>query len=133
MKVRAPRPAVMRRREPAQIPLLPLAANLVHFPTELEVQQGAELERIERSRNKRRTKRRRRRRRRTSRMMKSGRRTTRLLLQEGNLGLLRIQKRNPRRKRNPQPMMSIMSTQCWRWLRTGSIEISSHPLQQTKL
>jgi hypothetical protein len=99
VRVRAPRPAVMRRREPAQIPLLPLAADLVHFPAELEVQQGAELERIGRSRNRRRT--RRRRRRRTSRMMKSGRRTTRLLLHEGYLGLLRIQKRNPRREMLP--------------------------------
>jgi hypothetical protein len=92
VRVRAPRPTVMRRREPAQIPLLPLAVDLVHFPAEMEVQQGVEIEMIWRSRSKRR-----RRRRRASKMMKRGRRISGLLLHEANLGLLRIQKRNPRR------------------------------------
>jgi hypothetical protein len=35
----------MRRREPAQIPLLLLAVDLVHFPAKMEVQQGVEIER----------------------------------------------------------------------------------------
>jgi hypothetical protein len=90
VRVRAPRPVVMRRREPAQIPLLPLAVDLVHFPAKIEVQQGVEIEMIGRSRSSKR-----RRRRRASRMMKRGRRISGLLLHEANLGLLKIQKRNP--------------------------------------
>jgi hypothetical protein len=84
MRMRASRPIVMRR-EPSQIPLLPLAVDLVHFQTEMEVQQGAEIERIGR----------RRRRRRASRMMKRRRRISGLSLHEANLGLLIIQNRNP--------------------------------------
>jgi hypothetical protein len=81
---------VMRRREPTQIPLLPLAVDLVCFPAEMEVQPGAEIESIGRSTSRRR-------RRMIKKMMKRRRRISSLLLHEANLGLLRIQKRNPRR------------------------------------
>jgi hypothetical protein len=88
VRVRAPKPAVMRRREPAlepaQIPLLlPLAVDLVCFPAEIEVQEGAEMDRIGRSRSR-------------SRMTR-GRRISGLPLHEANLGLLRIPNRNPER------------------------------------
>jgi hypothetical protein len=91
VRVRTPRLGVMRRREPSQIPLLPLAVDLVHFRAKMEVQQGVEIEMIGRSTSRRR------RRRAASKMMKRGRRISCLLLQEANLGLLRIQRRNPRK------------------------------------
>jgi hypothetical protein len=64
VKMRAPKPAMMRRKEPAQIPLLPLALDLVHFLAKMEVQHGTEIERIGNSRSKMRA----------SRMMTRGRR-----------------------------------------------------------
>jgi hypothetical protein len=108
VKIRALRPAVIRRREPAQIPLLPLAEDLVNFLAKMEVQESAEIKMIGRSKSRSRSrsrsrsksksrKRSKRRRRRASKMMKRGRRISDLPLHEANLGLLRIQKRNPRR------------------------------------
>jgi hypothetical protein len=91
LRVRALKPAAMRRREPTQILLLPLAVDLVHFPAKIEVQQGADIEIIGRSKSKSKSKSM------ANKMMKRGRRISGLPLHEANLGLLRIQKRNPRR------------------------------------
>jgi hypothetical protein len=85
VKVRAPRAAVMRRKELALLPVLPLAVDLVHLLVEMQVLQGAEIKRIGR----------RRRRRRGRGTMKRGKRMSSLPLHQRTLGR-RIQGRNPR-------------------------------------
>jgi hypothetical protein len=83
VKVRAPRVAVMRRREVlALLPVLPLAVDPVHLLVEMQVLQGAKIKRIGR----------RRRRRRGRGTMKKGRRMSSLPLHQRTLG------RNPRRE-----------------------------------
>jgi hypothetical protein len=90
VRVRAPRAAVMRRREQvALLPVLPLAVDLVHLLVEIKVLQGAKIKRIGRRR------RRRRRRRRGRGTMKRGRRMSSLPLHQRTLGR-KIQGRNPR-------------------------------------
>jgi hypothetical protein len=50
VRVRAPKVAVMRRREAlALLPVLPLAVDLVHLLVEMQVLQGAKIKRIGRS------------------------------------------------------------------------------------
>jgi hypothetical protein len=83
VRVRAPRAAVMRRKEQLALllPVLPLAVDLVHLLVEMKVLQGAKIKRIGR------------RRRRTTRgrgTMKKGRRMSSLPLHQSTLG------RNPR-------------------------------------
>jgi hypothetical protein len=58
VRVRAPRVAVMRRREVlALLPVLPLVVDLVHLLVEMQVLQGAKIKRIgRRSRTRRRGK-----------------------------------------------------------------------------
>jgi len=47
MKVRAPRVAVMRRREAlALLPVLPLAVDPIHLLVEMQVLQGAKIKKI---------------------------------------------------------------------------------------
>jgi hypothetical protein len=46
VRVRAPRAAVMRRRELALLPVLPLAVDPVHLLVEMQVLQGAKIKRI---------------------------------------------------------------------------------------
>jgi hypothetical protein len=87
VRVRAPRVAVMRRKELALLPVLPLAMDPVHLLVEMQVLQGAKIKRIGR--------RRRRRRRRGRGMMKRGRRMSSLPLHQRTLGR-KIQGRNPR-------------------------------------
>jgi hypothetical protein len=69
VRVRAPRAAVMRRRELALLPVLPLVVDPVHLLVEMQVLQGAKIKR-----------RRRRRRRRGRGTMKRGRRMSSLPL-----------------------------------------------------
>jgi hypothetical protein len=82
VRVRAPRAAVMRRREQLALllPVLPLAVDPVHLLVEMKVLQGAKIKRIGR----------RRRRRRGRGTMKKGRRMSSLPLHQRTLG------RNPR-------------------------------------
>jgi hypothetical protein len=90
VRVRAPRAAVMRRREQLALllPVLPLAVDPVHLLVEMNVLQGANIKRIGR-----RTRRRRRTRGRGA--MKRGRRMSSLPLPQRTLGR-KIQGRNPR-------------------------------------
>jgi hypothetical protein len=46
VRVRAPRAAVMRRRELALLPVLPLVVDPVHLLVEMQVLQGAKIKRI---------------------------------------------------------------------------------------
>ncbi len=79
VRVRAPRVAVMRRREVlALLPVLPLVVDPVHLLVEMQVLQGAKIKRIGR------------RRRRGRGTMKRGRRMSSLPLHQRTLG------RNPR-------------------------------------
>jgi hypothetical protein len=88
VRVRAPRAAMMRRREQvALFPVLPLAVDPVHLLVEMKVLHGAKIKRIGR--------RRRRRRRRGRGTMKRGRRMSSLPLHQRTLGR-KIQGRNPR-------------------------------------
>ncbi len=83
MRVRAPRAAVMRRREAlALLPVLPLVVDPVHLLVEMQVLQGA-------------MGRRRRRRRMGRGTMKRGRRMSSLPFHQRTLGR-KIQGRNPR-------------------------------------
>jgi hypothetical protein len=87
VKVRAPRVAVMRRREAlALLPVLPLAVDLVHLLVEMQVLQGAQIMRIRR-RTRMRT--------RGRGMMTRGRRMSSLPLHQRTLGR-NIQGRNPK-------------------------------------
>jgi len=93
VRVRAPRAALMRRREQVALlpvcyllPVLPLAVDLVHLLVEIKVLQGAKIKRIGR---------RRRMRRRGRGMMKRGKRMSSLPLHQRTLGR-KIQGRNPR-------------------------------------
>jgi hypothetical protein len=54
VRVRAPRAAMMKRRELALLPLLPLAVDPVHLIIEMQVLHGAEIKRIGRRRRRRR-------------------------------------------------------------------------------
>ncbi len=90
VRVRAPRAAVMRRREQVALlpvcyllPVLPLAVDPVHLLVEIKVLQGAKIKRIGR------------RRRRGRGTMKRGRRMSSLPLHQRTLGR-KIQGRNPR-------------------------------------
>jgi len=92
VRVRAPRAAVMRRREQVALlpvchllPMLPLAVDPIHLLVEIKVLQGAKIKRIGR----------RRRRRRGRGTMKRGRRMSNLPLHQRTLGR-KIQGRNPR-------------------------------------
>jgi hypothetical protein len=86
VRVRAPRVAVMRRREQlALLPVLPLAVDPVHLLIEMKVLQGAKIKKIGR----------RKRRRRGRGMMKRGRRMSSLPLHHRTLRR-KIQGRNPR-------------------------------------
>jgi hypothetical protein len=89
--MRAPRAAVMRRREQVallpvcyRLPVLPLAMDPIHLLIEMKVLQGAKIKRIGR-----------RRRRRGKGTMKRGRRMSSLPLHQRTLGK-KIQGRNPR-------------------------------------
>jgi hypothetical protein len=87
VKVRAPRAAVMRRREAlALLPVLPLAVDPVHLLVEMQVLQGAKIKRIGR-RMRTRT--------RGKGTMTRGRRMSSLPLHQRTLGR-NIQGRNPR-------------------------------------
>jgi hypothetical protein len=87
VRVRAPKAAVMRRREAlALLPMLPLTVDPVHLLVEMQVLQGAKIKKIGR---------RRRRRRKGKGTMKRGRRMSSLPLHQRTLGK-RIQGRNPR-------------------------------------
>jgi hypothetical protein len=89
VRVRAPRVAVMRRREQlALLPVLPLVVDLVHLLVEMKVLQGAKIKRIGRTRTRRT-------RRRGRGTMKRGRRMSNLPLHQKTLGR-KIQGRNPR-------------------------------------
>jgi len=83
VRMRAPRAAVMRRREMrrreqvALLPVLPLAVDPVHLLVEMKVLQGAKIKRIGRKR---------RRRRRGRGTMKRGRRMSSLPLHQRTLG-----------------------------------------------
>jgi hypothetical protein len=90
VRVKAPRAAVMRRREQVALllvcyvfPVLPLAVDPVHLLVEMKVLQGAKIKRIGR------------RRRRGMGTMKRGRRMSSLHLHQRTLGR-KIQGRNPR-------------------------------------
>ncbi len=83
VKVKAPKAAVMRMRELALLPVLPLAMDPVHLLVEMQVLQGAEIKRIGR------------RRRRGKGTMKRGRRMNILPLHQRTLGR-KIQGRNPK-------------------------------------
>ncbi len=89
VRVRAPRAAVMRRREAlALLPVLPLAVDLVHLLVEMQVLQGAKIKRIgRRTRMRTRT--------RGRGTMTRGRRMSSLPLHQRTLGR-NIQRRNPR-------------------------------------
>jgi hypothetical protein len=83
VRVRAPRAAVMRRREAlALFPVLPLAVDPVQLLVEMQVLQGAKIKRIGRRRRGRGT-------------MMRGRRMSNLPLHQRTLGR-NIQGRNPR-------------------------------------
>jgi hypothetical protein len=81
VKVKAPKAAVMRMRELALLPVLPLAMDPVHLLVEMQVLQGAEIKRIGRRRGKG--------------TMKRGRRMSNLPLHQRTLGR-KIQGRNPK-------------------------------------
>jgi hypothetical protein len=83
VKVKAPKAAVMRMRELALVPMLPLAMDPVHLLVKMQVLQGAEIKRIGRRRRKGRG------------TMKRGRRMSSLPLHQRTLGR-KIQGRNPR-------------------------------------
>jgi len=83
VRAKAPKAAVMKRRERALLPVLPLAVDPVHLLVEMQVLQGAKIKRIGR------------RRRRGRGRMKRGRRTSSLPLHQRTLGR-KIQGRNPR-------------------------------------
>ncbi len=83
VKVKAPKAVVMRMRELALLPVLPLAMDPVHLLVEMQVLQGAEIKRIGR------------RRRRGKGRMKRGRRMSSLPLHQRTLGR-KIQGRNPK-------------------------------------
>jgi hypothetical protein len=86
VRVRAPRAAVMRRREAlALLLVLPLVVDPIHLLVEMQVLQGAKIKRIGR----------RRRRRRGRGTMTRGRRMSSLPLHQRTLGR-NIQGRNPR-------------------------------------
>jgi hypothetical protein len=85
VRVKVPKAAVMRKRELALLPMLPLVVDPVHLLVEMQVLQGIKIKRT----------RRRRRRRRGRGMMKRGRRMNSLPLHQRTLGR-RIQGRNPR-------------------------------------
>jgi hypothetical protein len=90
VKVRAPRAAVMRRREQLTLllPVLPLAVDPVHLLIEMKVLQGAKIKRIgRRTTTTTRT--------RGRGTMKRGRRMSSLPLPQRTLGR-KIQGRNPR-------------------------------------
>jgi hypothetical protein len=83
VRVRAPRAAVMRRREAlALFPMLPLVVDLVQLLVEMQVLQGVKIKRIGR-------------RRRGTGTMTRGRRMSNLPLHQRTLGR-NIQGRNPR-------------------------------------
>jgi hypothetical protein len=83
VKVKAPKVTVMRMRELALLPVLPLAMGPIHLLVEMQVLQGAEIKKIgKRTRRGRGT-------------MKKGRRTSSLPLHQRTLGR-KIQGRNPR-------------------------------------
>jgi hypothetical protein len=84
VRVRAPKAAVMRRREQLALllPVLPLVVDPVHLLVEMKVLQGAKIKRIGRRRRRRRT--------RGRGTMKKGRRMSSLPLHQRTLG------RNPR-------------------------------------
>ncbi len=86
VRVRVPRAAVMRRRELALLPMLPLAVDPVHLLVEMQVLQGVEIKRIGR-RTRTRT--------RDRGTMKRGRRMSNLPLHQRTLGR-KIQGKNPR-------------------------------------
>jgi hypothetical protein len=89
VRVRAPRAAVMRRREAlALLPVLPLAVDPIHLLVEMQFLQGAKIKRIGRRTTTRR---------RGRGMMKRGRRMNSLPLHQRTLGR-KIQGRNPRRE-----------------------------------
>jgi hypothetical protein len=77
VRVRAPKAAMMRRRELALLPVRPLGVDPVHLLVEMQVLHGAEIKRIGR---------RRRRRRRGRGTMKRGRRMSSLPLHQRILG-----------------------------------------------
>jgi len=84
--VRAPRAAVMRRREQVTLlQMLPLAVDPVHLLVEMKVLQGAKIKRIGRRRTRRKGR----------GTMKRGRRMSSLPLHQRTLGR-KIQGRNPR-------------------------------------
>jgi hypothetical protein len=87
VRVRAPRAAMMRRREAlALLPVLPLVVDPVHLLVEMQVLQGAKIKGIGRRRTMRR---------RGRGTMKRGRRMSSLPLHQRTLGR-KIQRRNPR-------------------------------------
>ncbi len=86
--MRAPRATVMRRRELALLPMLPIAVDPIHLLVEMQVLQGAKIKRIGR-RTRRRT------RTRGRGTMKKGRKMSSLPLHQRTLGR-KIQGRNPR-------------------------------------
>jgi hypothetical protein len=86
VKVRALKAVVMRKRELALLPVLPLAVDPVHLLVEMKVLQGAEIKRIG-TKTRTRTK--------GSGTMKRGRRMSSLPLHQRTLGR-KIQGRNPR-------------------------------------
>jgi len=88
VRVRAPRAAVMRRRQQLALllPVLPLAVDPVHLLVEMKVLQGAKIKRIGRRRTRGRG------------TMKRRRRMSSLPLPQRTLGR-KIQGRNPRGER----------------------------------
>jgi hypothetical protein len=52
VKVKAPKAAVMRMKELALLPVLPLAMDPIHLLVEMQVLQGAEIKRIGRRRRR---------------------------------------------------------------------------------
>jgi hypothetical protein len=86
VRVRAPRAAVMRKRELALLPVLPLVMDPIHLLIEMQVLQGAKITRIGRMRRTRR---------RGRGTIKRGRRMSSLPLHQRTLGR-KIQGRNPR-------------------------------------
>jgi hypothetical protein len=90
VRVRAPRAAVMRRRELALLLVLPLTVDPVHLLVEMQVLRGAKIKRIgrrTRTRTRTRTK--------GKGTMKRGRKMSNLPLHQRTLGR-KIQGRNPR-------------------------------------
>jgi hypothetical protein len=83
VKVKAPKVTVMRMKELALLPVLPLAMDPIHLLVEMQVLQGAEIKKIGK------------RRRRGRGTKKKGRRMSSLPLHQRTLGR-KIQGRNPR-------------------------------------